>query len=114
MRSFNISLFFEIIVVIIVLYFLLTAKYYSIMYLRGYEKEDLLSSLISINYLNLTNLSQLNQSLYEIVTNILPYYYVEINNQAAFYNINITNVTEGIKDFYIINGSIYYVYVYWK
>ena len=114
MRSFSITIFFELIVVIIVLYFFFTAKYYNIMYLRGYTKEDLLASLISINYLYLNSTSQLNQTLYEIVTNILPYYYVEINNQTAFYNMNLSEAREGIEEFYIINGSIDYVYIYWK
>ena len=114
MRSFNITIFFELIVSIIVLYFILSSKYYNVFYLRGYAKEDLLSSLISINYMNLTNTSELNQTLYNIVTNILPYYYVEINNQTVFYNINLSNTTQGIEEFYIINGSIDYVNIYWK
>jgi hypothetical protein len=114
MRSFSISIFIELVVVIIVLYFILTSTYYSNFYIRGYNKEDLYSSLISINYMYLNNTQQLNNSLYQIVTNILPYYYVEINGQVAFNNTNLNETEQGIETFYIINGSIDYVDIYWK
>jgi lipopolysaccharide assembly outer membrane protein LptD (OstA) len=114
MRSFSISIFIELVVVIIVLYFILTSTYYSSFYIRGYNKEDLYASLISINYMDLNNTQQLNNSLYQIVTNILPYYYVEINGQVEFNNTNLNESEQGIETFYIINGSIDYVDIYWK
>ncbi|BFI73322.1 hypothetical protein YN1_3090 [Nanoarchaeota archaeon] len=114
MRTFSITIFFELVITIIILYFLLTTNYYNTLYLRGYVKEDLLASLISINYLDLNNTIQLNQTLYEIVTNIFPYYYVEINNITVFNNMPLSNATQGIEEFYIINGSIDYVNIYWK
>jgi hypothetical protein len=64
--------------------------------------------------MDLNNTQQLNNSLYQIVTNILPYYYVEINGQVAFNNINLNEVEQGIETFYLINGSIDYVNIYWK
>jgi len=114
MKTFSIAIFIELVVVTIVLYFILTSTYYSSFYIRGYNKEDLYASLISINYMYLNNTQQLNDSLYQIVTNILPYYYVEINGQLAFNNIDLNEAEQGIATFYIINGSIDYVYIYWK
>ncbi|MGC9079216.1 MAG: hypothetical protein ACP5G1_00575 [Nanopusillaceae archaeon] len=114
MRSFSITILFEIVVVIIVLFFILTSNIYPNMYFKGYEKEDLYASLISINYLNLSDVNQLNRSIYMVVTNILPYYYVLINGELYFNNTDFNDVKQGIRTFYIVNGSIYYVDIYWK
>lgn len=96
------------------MYFLLTSNFYSVYYTRGYIKDDLYSSLISINYQDLNNTIQLNSSLYQIVSSILPYYYVEIDNITYFYNIPLNQTDQGIEDFFILNGTIYYVNIYWK
>ncbi len=112
MRS-NFLLILEIAIAILLIYYLLTFEpniHYS---LRGAREEDLLASLISINYLNLSNTTQLGNITCSIVSNIFEYYKVYVNGSLV---CNSTNkvLNNSFKLFYIVNNSPVYVDLFIK
>ncbi len=114
MRSFNVILVIEISLAIIISYIFISTTNTPYLYLEGWEKEDLYSSLISINYMNISNEDELNQTLYKVVNNILPEYYVMINNTLYFNNSDLEKCKKSIRTFYIINGSFYFIDIYYR
>lgn len=95
MRSFNYFITLEIVIAILIALFIYNYNYHPIFYIKNYQSEDLYASLLSLDYLyynqNVTNCMQINQSLYNIVSNIFPNYIVYINNTLAFNNTHIYN-----------------------
>jgi len=109
----NFLLILEVTIAILFIYLLLSYKpnfYYDI---RGFREEDLLSSLISINYLNLSNVTYLENYSCQIASNILDYYKVLVNGSLACNNTD-EDLRNSIRTFYIINGTPILVEIFLK
>jgi len=112
MRS-NVLLIIEITLAILFIYFLLSFKY-SISYdIRGFREEDLMASLISINYINVSDINMLENLSCSMVAKILDEYAVFLNDTMVCNNTD-KMLNNSIKVFYIVNGTPVYVTVYMK
>jgi len=112
MRS-NVLLIIEVIFSVLFIYFLLSFKqdlYYDI---SGFREEDLISSLISINYLNISDISTLENVSCSVVASVLDEYVVFINDTVVCNNTD-KGLNNSIKVFYIINDTPIFLTVYMK
>jgi len=112
MRS-NALLIIEVVFSILFLYYLLSIRQDLFYDIKGFREEDLISSLISINYLNISNISDLENISCSIVSNVLDEYAVFVNDTMVCNNTN-QELSNSIKLFYVINGSPVFLTVYMK
>lgn len=105
----NIIILLEILIAILSLFYIFSYEIHYNFYFSDVIAEDLYASLISINYMNISNFYELNQTLYKIISNVLPLYEVYINNLLAFNNSY--NLNKCYKYFHIINGSVYNILI---
>jgi len=112
MRS-NVLLIIEVILSILFIYFLLSFRHDISYDIKGFREEDLFSSLISINYLNILEISTLENVSCSIAASILDEYAVFINDTMICNNTD-KNLTNSIKVFYIINGTPIFLTLYMK
>jgi len=106
-------LIIEIVLSILFLYYLLSINQNLSYNIRGFREEDLVSSLISINYLNISNISYLGNITCGIVSDVLDEYIVFINGTMVCNNTN-QELSNSIKLFYIVNGSPVFLTVYMR
>jgi len=112
MRS-NVLLIIEITLAILFIYFLLSFKYGISYDIKGFREEDLMASLISINYINISDINMLGNLTCSMVAKILDEYIVLLNDTMACNNTD-KMLNNSIKVFYIVNGTPVYVTVYMK
>jgi len=109
----NVLLIIEVIFSVLFIYFLLSFKqdlYYDI---KGFREEDLFSSLISINYLNISDISTLENVSCSIAASILDEYVVFINDTIVCNNTD-EMLNNSIRVFYIINGTPVFLTLYMR
>jgi len=109
----NVLLIIEVIFSILFIYFLLSFKQDLSYDIKGFREEDLFSSLISINYLNISDISTLENVSCNVVASILDEYAVFINDTMVCSNTD-KELSNSIKVFYIINGTPVFLTVYMK
>jgi len=106
-------LIIEIVLTVLFVYYLLSFEYNISYDIRGFREEDLMASLISINYLNISDINVLENLSCSVVAEVLDEYVVFLNNVMVCNNTD-RMLNNSIKVFYIINGTPVYVTIYMK